>query len=162
LFEERTMASGFRVGWAALVLLCSLSLAGCGGGGASLAKRAIAPPGASTIAPYTPGIGANGFVFFSGQIGLRPGTTELIAGGVQAEARQALENLTTLLRTSGLNNSDIVKCTVFLIDMRDFEAVNEIYGAYFRGTTPPARSAVGVAALPASARVEIECIAATS
>jgi 2-iminobutanoate/2-iminopropanoate deaminase len=122
------------------------------------ARQVIAPPGASAIAPYSPAIGSGGFVFLSGQVGLQPGTTTLVAGGITAETRQTLANVRTLLDAAGLTPDDVVKCTVFLADIAEFGAMNEVYGAFFT-TAPPARSTVGVAALPLGARVEIECIA---
>lgn len=120
----------------------------------------IAPEGSSRLAPYSPAIGAADLVFLSGQVGLRPGTRELVPGGVSAETAQALENVRTVLAAAGLTPADVVKCTVFLADMRDYEAMNAVYGTFF-GTAPPARSAVGVNGLPLGARVEIECIART-
>jgi 2-iminobutanoate/2-iminopropanoate deaminase len=122
------------------------------------ARHVIAPPGASPIAPYSPAIGSGGFVFLSGQVGLLPGTTDLAAGGIAAETRQALANVRTILEAAGLTPGDVVKCTVFLADIAEFGAMNEVYGAFFTAA-PPARSTVGVAALPLGARVEIECIA---
>jgi 2-iminobutanoate/2-iminopropanoate deaminase len=122
-------------------------------------KQIIAPPGATQLAAYSPAVRSGGLVFLSGSIGLRPGTRELVAGGIAAETRQTLENIRETLRTAGLEPRDVVKCTVFLADMTEYEAMNTAYAAFFT-TEPPARSAVGVAALPLNARVEIECIAA--
>jgi 2-iminobutanoate/2-iminopropanoate deaminase len=121
-------------------------------------REVIAPPGTSTLAPYSPAIGAGGFVFLSGQVGLRPGTTELVAGGIAAETQQTLENVRTVLAAAGLEPGDLVRCTVFLADMAEYGPMNEVYGRFFT-SAPPARSAVGVAGLPLGARVEIECTA---
>ena len=121
-------------------------------------RDVIAPAGSSSLAPYSPAIRTGDLVFLSGQIGLRPGTRELAAGGVSAETEQALENVRTVLTAAGLSPADVVKCTVFLADMRDYEAMNAVYGRFF-ASAPPARSAVGVSGLPLGARVEIECIA---
>lgn len=121
----------------------------------------ITPGGASTLAAYTPAVRANGLIFFSGVIGLRPGTRELVEGGIREETRQALENLENVMDAAGVDRRDVVKCTVFLADIRDYEAMNEVYGRYF-DRAPPARSALGVAGLPLGARVEIECIARES
>jgi 2-iminobutanoate/2-iminopropanoate deaminase len=151
----------FHVTRRAVLGACVLVAAACAQAparNAAPARQVIAPPGASTIAPYSPAIGSGGFVFLSGQVGLLPGTTNLVAGGITAETRQTLENVRTLLDTAGLTPDDVVKCTVFLADIAEFGAMNEVYGAFFTAA-PPARSTVGVAALPLGARVEIECIA---
>lgn len=121
-------------------------------------RDVIAPAGSSSLAPYSPAIRTGDLVFLSGQVGLRPGTRELATGGVSAETEQALENVRTVLAAAGLSPADVVKCTVFLADMRDYEAMNAVYGRFF-ASAPPARSAVGVNGLPLGARVEIECIA---
>jgi 2-iminobutanoate/2-iminopropanoate deaminase len=122
------------------------------------ARQVIAPPGSPTIAPYSPAVRTGDLVFLSGQIGLRPGTRELVAGGITAETRQTLDNVRALLDAAGLATADVVKCTVFLADIAEFEAMNAVYGPFF-GSAPPARTTVGVAGLPLGARVEIDCIA---
>jgi 2-iminobutanoate/2-iminopropanoate deaminase len=109
-------------------------------------------------APYSQAIRANGLVFVSGQIGLRPGETELVEGGVSGQAEQVLANLAAILEASGSGLDRVVKTTVFLQDMADFAAMNEVYARSF-GEAPPARSTVQVAKLPSGARVEIEAIA---
>lgn len=124
----------------------------------SSGRDVIAPAGSSSLAPYSPAIRTGDLVFLSGQVGLRPGTRELATGGVSAETEQALENVRSVLTAAGLSPADVVKCTVFLADMRDYEAMNAVYGRFF-ASAPPARSAVGVSGLPLGARVEIECIA---
>jgi reactive intermediate/imine deaminase len=98
-------------------------------------------------------------LFLSGQLGIDPDTGELAPGGAAAEAGQALARIDRLLTGEGLSRRDVVKCTVFLTDIADYGAVNEVYSAYF-GDSPPARSAMAVSALARGARVEIECIAA--
>ncbi len=138
------------------VVALSAACSSTRGGGEGVER--ISPSGATTLAPYTPAVRSGGFVFFSGVIGIRSGGRGLAEGGVRGETRQALENLENNMRAADVRRGDIVKCTVFLTDIRDYEAMNEIYGEFF-GERPPARSAVGVAALPAGARVEIECIA---
>jgi 2-iminobutanoate/2-iminopropanoate deaminase len=97
-------------------------------------------------------------VFCSGQIALDPATGKLIEGDVAAQTRRALLNLAAVLSAGGSSLRDVVKTTVFLVDMKDFGAMNEVYGEVF-GDSPPARSTVAVAGLPAGARVEIEAIA---
>ena len=123
-------------------------------------KEVIIPAGGSKpLAPYSPGIRLNGeLVFTAGQVGLIPDTTELVQGGVEAQARQALENLKTILEAAGAGLDTVVKTTVFLADMNDYAAVNQVYSEYFK-SDPPARSAVEVARLPIDALVEIEAIA---
>jgi 2-iminobutanoate/2-iminopropanoate deaminase len=110
------------------------------------------------IGPYSQGIIANGFLFTAGQVALDPARGELVAGGVAEQTNQALENLRAVLASAGSDLSQVVKTTVFLIDMADFTAMNEVYGRVF-GNHRPARSTVAVAALPRGARVEIEVIA---
>jgi 2-iminobutanoate/2-iminopropanoate deaminase len=132
--------------------------AGACAGSATPAREIIAPVGTSTLAPYSPGVRTGDLVFLSGQIGLRPGTRELAAGGIAAETEQALENVRAVLTVAGLTPADVVKCTVFLADMLDYDAMNTVYARFFH-SAPPARSAVGVNGLPLAARVEIECIA---
>jgi 2-iminobutanoate/2-iminopropanoate deaminase len=145
------------MGVAVPLLICAFAGA-CAGANRAPVREVIAPAGTSTLAPYSPGVRAGDLVFLSGQVGLRPGTRELAAGGIAAETGQALENVRTVLAAAGLTPADVVKCTVFLADMRDYDAMNAIYSGFF-DTAPPARSAVGVNALPLGARVEIECIA---
>jgi 2-iminobutanoate/2-iminopropanoate deaminase len=122
-------------------------------------KQVIIPAGgAKPIAPYSPGIRACDFVFTSGQIGLDPATGKLVPGGVEVEAKQALENLKAVLLAGGADLGTVIKTTVFMKDINDYGAINTIYADYFGGE-PPARSAVQVSALPAGALVEIEAIA---
>jgi 2-iminobutanoate/2-iminopropanoate deaminase len=124
-----------------------------------VSRRAITADGAPrALGPYSQAIDAGGIVCCAGQVGLDPVTARLVAGGVAAETARALENLRAVLVAAGLGLDDVVKTTVFLADLADFAAMNEVYGRYF--TSPyPARSTVQVAKLPAAARVEIEAIA---
>ncbi|HEV7364782.1 MAG TPA: RidA family protein [Gemmatimonadales bacterium] len=110
------------------------------------------------IGPYSQGIRVNGFVFTAGQVALDPSTGELVAGGIAEQTTRALENLRAILAEAGTSMAQVVKTTVFLVDMADFTAMNEVYGRVF-GSHRPARSTVAVAALPRGARVEIEAIA---
>jgi 2-iminobutanoate/2-iminopropanoate deaminase len=113
------------------------------------------------IGPYSQAIRTDLLVYTAGQVGLDPATGELVPGGIEAQARQALTNLRNVLEAadSGLNFA--VKTTVFLKDMNDFAKLNVVYGEFFP-QNPPARSTVAVAALPKDALVEIECIALLS
>ncbi len=103
--------------------------------------------------PYTPVVRAGAWVIVSGQVGLRDGA--LVPGGLRAEAEQALTNLATLLASNGASLADVAKTTVFMTDMADFAAMNEVYASAFGGKFP-ARSAVAVAALPMGACFEVE------
>jgi 2-iminobutanoate/2-iminopropanoate deaminase len=113
------------------------------------------------IGPYSQGVIANGFLFTAGQVALDPAKGELVAGGIGEQTTRALENLRAVLSEAGTDFSQVVKTTVFLVDMADFAEMNEIYGKAF-GQHRPARSTVAVAALPRGARVEIELIATVS
>ena len=110
------------------------------------------------MGPYSQAIIANGFVFVAGQTGLVPGTRELASGGVEAQARQTLENVKAILIAAGSGLDRVVKTTVFLQNIGDFAAMNAIYGEYFPND-PPARSTIEVAKLPIGALIEIEAIA---
>jgi 2-iminobutanoate/2-iminopropanoate deaminase len=123
------------------------------------AKQVIFPgEGAKPIGPYSPAIRFGHLVFTSGQTGLDPKTGKLVSGGVEAEAKQALENVGTLLKAAGVSFENVVKTTLFLKDIADFATVNQVYATYF-SQDPPARSTFQVAALPGGALVEIETIA---
>jgi 2-iminobutanoate/2-iminopropanoate deaminase len=109
-------------------------------------------------APYSQAITANGFVFVSGQLALIPGAHELVAGGIAEQTEQVLANLSAILEAAGSSLAQIVKTTVFMQDLGDFAAMNEVYARHI-GDTPPARSTFEVAKLPSGALVEIEAIA---
>jgi 2-iminobutanoate/2-iminopropanoate deaminase len=119
----------------------------------------VATAGApKAIGPYSQGVRANGLLFTAGQVALDPATGELVPGGIAEQTTRAMENLRAVLTAAGTDFSQVVKTTVFLVDMADFTAMNEVYGRAF-GTHRPARSTVAVAGLPRGARVEIEVIA---
>ena len=108
--------------------------------------------------PFASAVRAGGLVHVSGQIGHRPGEIQLVEGGLAAEARQALDYMRQALELAGSSLDDVLKCTVFFADMRDFQAFNEIYRTYFPNRLP-ARSGVEVRGLALGARIEIECVA---
>ena len=110
------------------------------------------------IGPYSQGIRANGFVFVSGQVAIDPSTQQVISGDVAAQTDRVFKNLSAILKTAGSGLEKVVRSTVFLKNMGDFAAMNEIYGRYF-STAPPARSTVEVARLPKDVLVEIDVIA---
>ena len=111
----------------------------------------------AAIGPYSQAVEVNGLVFTSGVIPIIPETGELVEGGIEKQAEQAIGNLKALIEASGAKIEDTIKTVVFIKDMNDFAKVNEVYGAFF-GESKPARSCVAVAALPKAAKVEIECI----
>jgi 2-iminobutanoate/2-iminopropanoate deaminase len=121
-------------------------------------KQAITPPKGKAIGPYSLAIANGDLVFISGQIPLDSATGKVVDGDVSAQARRSLENLKSILEEAGLTFGHVVKTTIFLTDMADFAAVNEVYKAYV-SEPYPARSTIAVAALPMSAKVEIEMIA---
>lgn len=112
----------------------------------------------AAIGPYSQGVKTPGLVFTSGQLPIDMATGELELFDVKKAARYSLENVKAVLEEAGASMEDIVKTTVFLVDMDDFAAVNEIYATFFE-TAPPARSCVAVAALPKGAKIEIEAVA---
>lgn len=123
-----------------------------------LHKEAVQTDKAKAIGPYSLGIKAGPFVFCSGQTGTDPSTGNLVDGGVEAETRQTLVNLAAILEAAGSDLEHMVKTTVFLRDIHDFDKMNAVYGQFFKND-PPARSTFQVAALPRGAAVEIEAIA---
>ena len=120
--------------------------------------RTEAAPAPSQGAPYSQAIAANGFVFVSGQLALKPGDKELTGGSIEEQTEQVLANLRAILEEAGSSLDRLVKTTVFLQNIDDFQGMNSVYAAHV-GDTPPARSTVEVAKLPSGALVEIEAIA---
>jgi 2-iminobutanoate/2-iminopropanoate deaminase len=124
-----------------------------------MANKVIATDNAPmAIGPYSQAIVAGDLVFTSGQIPLDPATQLLVQGDVRVQAERVMQNLEGVLEAAGCSFAQVVKTTIFLTDLKDFSAVNEVYGKHFPGA-PPARSTVQVAALPKGARIEIEMIA---
>ena len=112
----------------------------------------------AAIGPYSQAIRAGSTIYCSGQIPLDPKTGQIISGGIDAQTRRVLDNIAALLKAEGLGFGNIVKTTIFLTNLGDFQTVNEVYGSYFK-SEPPARSTVQVSALPKGANIEIEVIA---
>ena len=122
-------------------------------------KRAVRTAEApAPVGPYSQAIVAGDFVFCAGQIALDPATGALVIGGIRLETARVMENLLVVLREAGCSMENVVKTTIYLRDMNDFAAVNEVYGTFFKDT-PPARATVQAARLPRDAGVEIDCIA---
>jgi 2-iminobutanoate/2-iminopropanoate deaminase len=124
-----------------------------------MAKHTISSDKApKAIGPYSPAVRAGQLLFVSGQVALDPATGNMVEGGIAEQTRRVLDNLGALLTAGGRSFADVVRTTIFLADMNDFAAVNEIYGQYFKEPYP-ARATVQVARLPKDARVEIDVIA---
>jgi 2-iminobutanoate/2-iminopropanoate deaminase len=109
--------------------------------------------------PFSSAVRAGDTLYLSGNVGNVPGTLDLAEGGIAGETRQTMENISAVLQEFGSSMDEVVKCTVFLADMAEWGAMNEVYRTYFKN--PPARSALGASGLALNARVEIECIAVT-
>ncbi len=110
------------------------------------------------IGPYSQAIRAQGLIFTSGQVGLDPATAQIVEGGITAQTDRVLKNLDAVLQASGSSLEKVLRCTVFLKNIGDFAAMNEVYGRHFK-QSPPARSTVEVARLPKDALLEIDAIA---
>ena len=110
------------------------------------------------IGPYSQAIRVGNLIYTAGQIALNPQTGELVAGGIEEQTRQAIQNLSYVLEAAGASLSQVVKTTVFMQDLGEFTRMNAVYAEFFP-QNPPARSTVQVAALPRGAKVEIECVA---
>lgn len=111
------------------------------------------------IGPYSQAIKTTGFIYASGQIPIDPKTGQFVEGGIAEQTEQVLKNLSAVLKAAGSGMDRVIKTTVYLADMQEFGAMNEVYGKFF-GSEPPARATVQAAGLPRNARVEIDCIAA--
>jgi 2-iminobutanoate/2-iminopropanoate deaminase len=122
-------------------------------------RQIVATTGApAAVGPYSQAIRCGNLIYTAGQLGMNPQTGKLVEGGIQAQTAQALTNLRAILEAAGTGMANVVKTTVFLQDIDDFARMNEVYAQFFP-TTPPARSAVQVAALPLGGEVEIEAVA---
>jgi 2-iminobutanoate/2-iminopropanoate deaminase len=122
-------------------------------------REAVSTPDApQAIGPYSQAIKAGGFVFTAGQVAIDPATGQVVPGEVSAQTERVMKNLAAILQAAGSGFEKVVRCTVFLRNMNDFAAMNEVYGRYF-ASAPPARSTVEVARLPKDVLVEIDVIA---
>jgi len=125
---------------------------------AKAAIRTDEAPAPFQGAPYSQAIRAGGLVFVSGQLALRPGSSEIVGDAIEEQTEQVFSNLGAILDAAGSSLERIVKTTVFLVDLGDFQGMNEVYAGHV-GDTPPARSTIEISTLPSGARVEIEAIA---
>ncbi len=142
----------------AVVCAVLLALLGCAGAPSKLEFHPAPDPALRTL-PFSEAVLVDDLLILSGQIGVAPGTLTLVPGGMAAEARQTLENIKGVLARHGSSMAKVVKCTIFLADMKDWPAFNVVYREFF--TAPyPARSALGANGLALGAQVEVECIAA--
>ena len=116
------------------------------------------PRSAAPIGPYSQGIKAGNFVFVAGEKGIDPATGRIVPGGIVAETRRTLDNIKGILDAAGAGMDDVVATTVYMVDLEDFGAMNEVYATYFK-KNPPGRTAVGVTSLPAGASIEITATA---
>ena len=121
-------------------------------------KEVIRVPGSLEGLPFSSAVRAGNLLYLSGQIGTLPGSRELAGGGIAAETRQTMENIKQVLEYSGSSLGQVVKCTVFLLNIGDYAAMNEVYASFFEND-PPARSTLAASGLALGAQVEIECIA---
>jgi len=151
-----------QIVWAAILVLCLSAAAqtakektGAGGASREVVESKDAP---KAIGPYSQAIKAGEFVFCAGQIALDPATGQLVTGDIAAQTERVLKNLSAVLAAAGTDLDHAVKTTVFLKNISDFSAMNEVYGRFFK-TAPPARSTVAVAQLPRDALIEIEVVA---
>ena len=133
-------------------LLFVLTLAGCTSSRTFITSDQV-------IGPYSPAVKVGNLLFVSGQIAMRPGTTELAADSIEIQTRQSLENVKGLLSKAGYAMDDVVQCTVYLKDMNDFTKMNQVYGTFFKQGQYHTRTTVEVSNLPRKARIEITVVA---
>jgi 2-iminobutanoate/2-iminopropanoate deaminase len=111
------------------------------------------------IGPYSQAVAAQPFLFVSGQLPVDPATGKIVDGDIGVKTRQVLRNIQAILEEAGFKVEDVVRAEIFLRDLKDFQAVNQVYGELFAGATPPARQTIQVAGLPLGSPIEISCIA---
>jgi len=134
------------------IIVLAVLLAGC-----STSRTFVTDE--QVIGPYSPAVKIGNFLYVSGQIAMKPGTTELAGDDIETQVRQALENIKAIVTKAGYEMSDVVQCTVYLKDMNDFAKMNQIYGSYFVQGRYPTRTTVEVSNLPRKAKVEITAVA---
>jgi 2-iminobutanoate/2-iminopropanoate deaminase len=148
--------------WIAIGLPVSaaLAMAGLAAKPAATEKKAVVGA-AKPVGPYSAGVDIGSLLFVAGQIGIDPATGKMVEGGIEAQTRQVMSNAEAVLKNAGLGFKDVVRTTVYLADIKDFQTMNKVYAESFASVSvPPARSTVAVAGLAAGASVEIDFIAA--
>ena len=141
-----------------LITIAVVLLVGCAH--RTVPRKAITSDDApAALGPYSPGVQVGEFLFLSGQIGLNPETGKLVEGGIKEQTKQALDNLGAVLKEAGMDYENVVRATVYLSDMNNFQSMNSVYSGYFNSPHPPSRSTVEVRLLPKGALVEIDLIA---
>jgi len=123
-----------------------------------MTKKTFIPEGTVVVGPYSPAVETGNLIYFSGQIPIDMTTGKIIEGDIKAQTLQCFKNLSAVLEAAGVNSDDVVKTTVYLTEMSDYAAMNEVYGEYFHSPYP-ARTAIAVVALPLGSKVEIDVIA---
>ena len=142
-------------------VLVSLLVLAAAAPAAAQQRQVINAPGGVQGLPFSSAVRVGTLLYLSGQIGVLPGTRQLADTGIAGQTRQTLENIKAVLAYAGSSLEHVVKCTVFLVDIKDYAKMNEVYGSYFP-KDPPARSTMAGSGLALGARVEIECIALTA
>ena len=141
-----------------LITIAVVLLVGCAHG--TVQRKAITSDDApAALGPYSPGVQVGEFLFLSGQIGLNPESGKLVEGGIKEQTKQVLDNLGAVLKEAGMDYDNVVRATVYLSDMNNFQSMNSVYKGYFNSPHPPARSTVEVQLLPKGTLVEIDLIA---
>ena len=141
-----------------LITIAVVLLVGCAHG--TVPRKAITSDEApAALGPYSPGVQVGEFLFLSGQIGLNPESGKLVEGGIKEQTKQVLDNLGAVLKEAGMDYDNVVRATVYLSDMNNFQSMNSVYSGYFNTPHPPSRSTVEVRLLPKGALVEIDLIA---
>ena len=141
-----------------LITIAVVLLVGCAHG--TVPRKAITSDEApAALGPYSPGVQVGEFLFLSGQIGLNPESGKLVEGGIKEQTKQVLDNLGAVLKEAGMDYENVVRATVYLSDMNNFQSMNSVYSGYFNSPHPPSRSTVEVRLLPKGALVEIDLIA---
>lgn len=140
------------------LVFAALALVAIPVGLAAQDRQVVQVPGSLEGLPFSPAVRVGNVLYLSGQVGVAPGTRGLVSGGIGPETRQTMENIRRVLEAAGSSLGRVVKCTVFLADIADYAAMNQVYASFFPAD-PPARSTIAASGLALSARVEIECLA---
>ena len=140
------------------ILLAALLTLPCASTLAAQGKEVLNVPGAVQGLPFSPAVKVGNVIYLAGQLGNKPGTRQLVGGGINGETRQTMENIKRVVEAAGSSMDQVFKCTVFLADIADYDSMNQVYATYFP-SEPPARSTIAGSGLALGALVEIECMA---